>query len=168
MRSSNSPVLKPRNLHTHMPKVDIIVIELSSPILVGVYQDAQLIQTLTSEEQSSEALPLLFKKLLATYEIENIVYTRGPGSFMAIKIAYIFLQTLCLVNQCRLYATNAFTFNQSGPIKAFGKLYFIQSNGTITTQKFEEPLEACFKLPKTINLSDYSEETTPLYVLPAV
>ena len=151
-----------------MPKVDVIVIELSAPILVGVYQDAQLVQKLTSNEQSSEALPLLFKEILAKFEIENIVYTRGPGSFMAIKVAYIFLQTLCIVNQYKLYATNAFTFNQSQPIKAFGKLYFIQSNGTITTQKFEEPLKAGFELPKTIDLSDYSEETTPLYVLPAV
>ncbi len=151
-----------------MPKVDIVVIELSSPILVGVYQDTKLVQTLSSHEQSSEALPLLFREVLSKYEIGSIVYTRGPGSFMAIKVAYIFLQTLCIVNQCRLYATNAFTFNQSRPIKAFGKLYFIQSNGTITTQKFEEPIEARFELPKTIDLSDYSEETTPLYVLPAV
>ena len=151
-----------------MPKVDLIVIELSSPILIGVYQDAQLVETLSSDQQSSEALPLLFKEIFQRYEIENIVYTRGPGSFMATKVAYIFLQTLCLVKQCRLYATNAFTFNRAQPIKAFGKLYFIQSNGTIATQKFEEPLEARFELPKTIDLSDYSEETTPLYVLPAV
>jgi tRNA A37 threonylcarbamoyladenosine modification protein TsaB len=151
-----------------MPNVDVVVIELSSPILVGVYQDTHLIQTLSSDLQSSEALPALFKDILDKYEIDNIVYTRGPGSFMAIKVAYIFLQTLCIVNKCKLFATNAFTFNQSQPIKAFGKLYFIQSNGTITTQKFEEPIEAVFELPKTINLSDYSEETTPLYVLPAV
>ena len=151
-----------------MPKVDVIVIELSSPILVGIYQDRSLVETLTSEEQSSEALPTLFKDILERYEIDNIVYTRGPGSFMAIKVAYIFLQTLCIVNKCKLYATNAFTFNDSQPIKAFGKLYFIQSNGTITTQKFEEPYESRFELPKKINLSDYSEETTPLYILPAV
>ncbi len=151
-----------------MPKVDVIVIELSSPILIGIYQDAQLVETLSSHQQSSEALPQLFEEVLERYEIESIVYTRGPGSFMAIKVAYIFLQTLCLVKQCRLYATNAFTFNQSQPIKAFGKLYFIQSNGTIATQKFEEPVEALFELPKTIDLSDYSEETAPLYVLPAV
>jgi len=151
-----------------MPKVDVVVIELSSPILIGVYKEGVLIQTLTSDEYSSEALPKLFKEILASYKIENIVYTRGPGSFMAIKVAYIFLQTLCIVNNSKLYATNAFTFNQNQPIKAFAKLYFMHDNGTITTKKFDEPIDAPFELPKNIKLSDYTEETTPLYVLPAV
>lgn len=151
-----------------MPNVDLIVIELSSPILVGVYQEKELIDTLSSSELSSEALPLLFKDILSKYTVENIVYTRGPGSFMAIKVAYIFLQTLCMVRNCKLYATNAFTFNQNQPIKAFGQLYFVHSNGIITTKKFEEPLISGFELPKKINLSDYSEEIAPLYVLPAV
>ena len=151
-----------------MPKVDIVVIELSSPILIGIYEKGLLIETLSSDEYSSEALPKLFKKILSNYEIEGIVYTRGPGSFMAIKVAYIFLQTLCIVQNIKLYATNAFTFNQNQPIKAFAKLYFMNDNGTITTKKFEEPINAPFQLPQTIKLSDYKEETTPLYVLPAV
>jgi len=151
-----------------MPEVDLIVIELSSPVLVGVYQDGELIENLSSQEQSSEALPALFKNILKNYKINHIVYTRGPGSFMAIKIAYIFLRTLCIVNNIKLLGTNAFTFNNNQPIKAFGKLYFMQSNGTITTQKFEEPPLAVFELPKKFDLSDYSEETAPLYVLPAV
>lgn len=151
-----------------MPKVDIVVIELSSPILIGVYQEGCLVQTLSSSEFSSEALPELFKEILENYEIENIVYTRGPGSFMAIKVAYIFLQTLCIVHDITLLGTHAFTFNDNKPIKAFGKLYFVHSNGTITTQKFEEPQAWPFELPNKLNLSDYSQETAPLYVLPAV
>jgi len=151
-----------------LKKVDIIVIELASPILIGVYENHKLIETLSSDEYSSDALPKLFEKILSTCEIENIVYTRGPGSFMAIKVAYIFLQTLCIVNNITLHATNAFTFNKNQPIKAFAKLYFMQDNGTITTKKFDEPINAPFELPNTIKLSDYSEETTPLYVLPAV
>ncbi|PHR55740.1 MAG: hypothetical protein COA44_09805 [Arcobacter sp.] len=151
-----------------MPKVDVVVIELSTPILIGVYKEGSLIKTLISDEYSSEALPKLFKEIRSSYEIENIVYTRGPGSFMAIKVAYIFLRTLCIVDDIKLFATNAFTFNQNQPIKAFAKLYFMNDNGTITTKKFDEPVNAPFTLPKTIKLSDYSQETTPLYVLPAV
>ncbi|MDF1880977.1 hypothetical protein JHD50_06610 [Sulfurimonas sp. MAG313] len=151
-----------------MPKVDIIVIELASPILIGVYEEGSLIQTLSSDEYSSEALPKLFREILLKHEVQNIVYTRGPGSFMAIKVAYIFLQSLCIINDIKLFATNAFTFNQNQPIKAFAKLYFMHDNGIITTKKFEEPINAPFELPKNIKLSDYQEETTPLYVLPAV
>jgi len=151
-----------------MPKVDIIVIELSTPILIGVYEKGSLIKTLSCDEYSSEALPKLFEEILSSFDIENIVYTRGPGSFMAIKVAYIFLRTLCIVKEIELYATDAFTFNDNQPIKAFAKLYFMHDNGTITTKKFDEPINAPYKLPKTIKLSDYSKETTPLYVLPAV
>lgn len=151
-----------------MPEVDLVVIELSSPILVGVYQKGELLKSLSSDEQSSEALPTLFKEILHAYKIKHIVYARGPGSFMAIKIAYIFLRTLCIVNNIKLLAENAFAFNENQPIKAFGQLYFIQSNGTITTKKFEEPQTAPFKLPKKLELSNYTEETAPLYVLPAV
>ncbi len=151
-----------------MRKADLVVLELGSPILVGIYQDGELTETLSSNEQSSEALPFLFKNIVGHYTIEHIVYARGPGSFMAIKVAYIFLRTLCIVNNIKLLAANAFAFNENQPIKAFGQLYFIQSNGTITTKKFEEPQTAPFKLPKKLELSNYSEETTPLYVLPAV
>jgi tRNA A37 threonylcarbamoyladenosine modification protein TsaB len=148
--------------------VDVVVIELSTPILIGVYENTELIETFSSQEYSSEALPLLFEQILSKYEIQNIVYTQGPGSFMAIKVAYIFLRSLCIINNLELLATPAFTFNNNGPIKAFGKLYFMNDNGTITTKKLEEPLNAPFELPNKINLSDYSKETAPLYVLPAV
>jgi len=151
-----------------MPEVDVVVIELSSPILVGVYEDKKLIRTLSSDEYTSESIPKIFKEILSTCRIKNIIYTKGPGSFMAIKVAYIFLQSICIVNDCTLLATPAFTFNENAPIKAFGKLYFMNDNGTITTKKFDEVPTCRFELPNLINLNDYDKETAPLYVLPAV
>ena len=151
-----------------MPKVDLIVIALIAPIMVGVYQSEELVETHHSHEQSSEALPKLFEKILEKYEINRVVYTRGPGSFMAIKVSYVFLKTLSIVKGIDLLATNSFTFNKNQPIKAFGQFYFIQSNGTITTKKFEDAPVADFELPKKFELSKYKEETAPLYVLPAV
>ena len=164
LKSWLTPTHKSKNLNI----VDIVVLELSSPILIGVYENQELIETFSSDEYTSEALPLLFQDILSKYEIENIIYTQGPGSFMAIKVAYIFLRSLCIINDIKLLATPAFTFNNNGPIKAFGKLYFMNDNGTITTKKFDEPQNVLFELPKKINLSDYSKETAPLYVLPAV
>jgi len=74
-----------------MPKkVDILLIALSSPILIGVYENRQLIDSIESKEKSSDVLPLLFDELLKKYEVQNLFYANGPGSFMAIKIAYIF------------------------------------------------------------------------------
>ena len=73
-----------------MLKVDILVIALSSPIYIGIYEDKKLIKSITSDEKSSDVLPILFEDILKEYEIKNLFYVNGPGSFMAIKVAYIY------------------------------------------------------------------------------
>ncbi len=147
---------------------DVVVIALSSPLLIGIYKDNVLIRTASSSEQSSEALPLLFKHLLEEYEIGNIIYAKGPGSFMAIKIAYIFLKTLCQVKNIRLLATDAFYFNENSPIKAVGKLYFVKTSEAIITRVFNEMPSMSFNLPNNLNLKDFSEDTAPFYGISAV
>ncbi len=74
-----------------MPKVDILVLALASPILIGIYKDNELIETLSSDEKSSEYLPTIFTSLLQLWDIQSIIYANGPGSFMAIKMSYLFL-----------------------------------------------------------------------------
>lgn len=74
-----------------MPKsVDLVFITLSSPIQIGIYEERKLIKTIRSDEKSSEVLPNIFSELLDEYDIKGLFYANGPGSFMAIKIAYIF------------------------------------------------------------------------------
>ena len=68
-----------------LKKVDIVLVALSSPILVGIYEDKKLIDSITTDEKSSEVLPIIFKDLLDKYDIQNLFYANGPGSFMAIK-----------------------------------------------------------------------------------
>ena len=43
-------------------------------------------------DQTSEALPLLFESILKEYDPKRLFFARGPGSFMAIKITYIFFK----------------------------------------------------------------------------
>ncbi|MDK9694346.1 MAG: hypothetical protein OEL19_08905, partial [Sulfurimonas sp.] len=74
--------------------VDIVFITLSSPILVGVYEEQKLIETIQSSQKSSDVLPKIFEDLTEKYTIKALFYTNGPGSFMAIKIAYIFLKSM--------------------------------------------------------------------------
>lgn len=152
-----------------MPKhVDILLIALSSPILVGVYENNQLIETIQTEEKSSDVLPLLFDGLLKKYTIEKLLYANGPGSFMAIKVAYIFLKSLSILKKIPLYATDAFIFNKNNPIKAIGKLYFVKISSEIKTQKLEQALEASFSLPDVLLYSEFSKNATPLYMIGAV
>jgi len=147
---------------------DIVLIALNSPLIIGVYRDKKLIETIKSDERSSEILPEIFRGLLSKYEIEHIIYAKGPGSFMAIKVSYVFLRTLCIVKNIPLLATDAFYFNNNAPIKAVGKLYFVKNRDSIETQSYSEPPPMEFVLPQDLILEDFSEETAPFYGIGAV
>jgi len=151
-----------------LKKVDVLLITLTSPILVGIYEDKKLIQTIESEEKSSDILPLIFQDILKKYEIENLFYANGPGSFMAIKVAYIFLKSLSVLKKIPLYARDAFYFNENQPIKAIGKLCFVKIATEIKTQKFETVPEVIFRLPDELDYNEFSTNATPLYKIGAV
>lgn len=145
-----------------------MVIALASPLHVGIYEDEQLIDAYTMQEQTSEALPHLFTTLLTQYRPKGLFFAKGPGSFMSIKITYIFLKTLSLSLSIPLYATDGFTFNEGKPIKAMGQRYFIKENGSITTSFFDTPQESSFSLPNVLDKDLFDTNTEPLYMLPAV
>lgn len=147
---------------------DLVVIALSSPLLLGVYEDGRLIDTIESDEKSSESLPRLYKELRSKYHFSHLVYARGPGSFMAIKISYLFLKTISIVDKTPFLATDAFYFNENQPIKAIGKLCFVKTSSGIKTQTFEEVPLNRFRLPRTLHLDDLEEDTTPFYGIGAV
>ncbi len=149
-------------------KVDIVVIALSSPILIGVYKDNKLIDSVETDEKSSEALPLIFEDLLAKYEIKNLFYANGPGSFMAIKVSYIFLKSLSILNNVPLYARDAFYFNKNQPIKAIAKLYFVKLTTKIETQRLENVPICSFKLHDVLEYDEFTKESTPIYGIGAV
>ena len=149
-------------------KVDVLLITLTSPIMIGVYEDKKLIETIKSEKKSSDILPLIFQDLLKKYDIERLFYANGPGSFMAIKVAYIFLKSLCVLKGIPLFARDAFYFNENQPIKAIGKLCFVKISSEIETQKFETVPEVKFKLPDELDYNEFSTNATPLYKIGAV
>ena len=152
-----------------MPKsVDLVFITLTSPIMIGVYENAKLIDTIKSEEKSSDILPVIYKQLSQKYNIEKLFYANGPGSFMAIKVAYIFLKSMSVLKNIPLFATDAFYFNNNQPIKAIGKLHFVKISSKIKTVPLEKVPEMVFKLPNVLEYNDFSTTTSPLYSIGAV
>ncbi len=155
-----------------MPRqsIELLVISLTSPLLIGIYADTQLIRDYKREEKTSEILPALMKQILQEYQIKNLYFARGPGSFMAIKITYLFLKTLSITLNVPLLATDGFAFNQNSPIKAVGSLYFCKENGMITTLKVDTQKEKIkpFALPAHLDKNIFTKENEPLYILPAV
>ncbi len=137
--------------------------------MVGVYEKGRLIESFVESEKTSEALPKVFDKILKKYQINNLFYTRGPGSFMAIKVSYIFLKTISIAQNCSLFGIDGFVFNNNSPIKAHGTLYFMKENGKISTIKLDNSdIESNFALPKLLETEIFSSENEPLYMLPAV
>jgi len=150
-------------------KIDVVVLTIASPLKVGLYkEDGVLFEEIVCQEKSSEALPKLFKKLLDQYEIAGIYYINEPGSFMAIKVAYIFLKTLSIIKEIPLFAQDGFYFNNNQPIKAIGKLHFVKIADKIETKKFDEVIQSEFTLPQTLHKEDFSKNVAPVYHIGAV
>ncbi len=152
-----------------MPKsVDVLLVALSSPIQIGIYEDSKLIDTITSDKKSSDILPIIYADIFEKYSVKSLFYANGPGSFMAIKVAYIFLKSISILKKIPLYATDAFKFNKNNPIKAIGKLCFVKISSEIKTQKLEIVPEASFELPDVLDYNEFTTNTAPLYMIGAV
>ncbi|RXJ88562.1 hypothetical protein CRV01_12520 [Arcobacter sp. CECT 8983] len=148
---------------------EVLVISISNPLLLGVYEDKKLIKELEIEGMTSDVLPVTFEKIIKEYEINRISYVNTPGSYMAIKVAYVFLKTLAITKNIEFRACSGFEFNENSPIKALGKKYFINSNEGIKVDFLDKDTKiADFKLPKQLENIIFSEETLPIYNLPAV
>ena len=149
--------------------IEILVITISNPLLIGIYEDNKLIKEYKLDGKTSDLLPTLFEELLTKFDIKKIIYVNSPGSFMSIKIAYVFLKTISIVKGIDLEACEGFLFNENSPIKALGKKYFIKEANELKVDFLEKDcIIRDFELPKGIENFNFNKETLPIYNLPAV
>ena len=148
--------------------VKVLVISIATPFLIGIYKDDTLVETIQKEGKTSDILPVLFRDILSKYEVKELLYVNGPGSYMAIKVAYIFLKTISITNKIPLSACDGFEFNQNSPIKALGKKYFIKKDAEIIIDFIDENEIKGFELPNKLDDKIFSEDSLPTYNLPAV
>jgi len=150
--------------------IDILVIPISNPILVGVYKNKKLIEVIEQDGKTSDILPKIIEDILNKYDISSIYYVNGPGSYMAIKIAYIFLKSICIAKDINFFATSGFYFNNNSPIKALGKKYFFNSKDDKITIELLKDLNTIedFELPQNLDDTIFTKDCLPKYNLPAV
>ena len=149
--------------------IEVLVISISNPLLIGIYENEVLIKEYKVEGKTSDVIPSLFQEILKKYDIKRLNYVNSPGSYMAIKVAYIFLKTISIVNKIEFRACYGFEFNDNSPIKALGKKYFINENNKIKVDFLEkDSIIRDFKLPININIINFNKQTLPEYNLPAV
>lgn len=149
--------------------MDIVIISVANPILIGLYEDRKLIKTFTQDGKSSDIIPKIFSEILDEYALKRVFYVNSPGSYMAIKVAYVFLKTICIVKNIELFASSGFNFNQNSPIKALGKKYFINNSGSIHIDFINENEKIYdFVLPNILDEQIFTQDNLPQYNLPAV
>lgn len=156
----------------------IFLLPDSTSALVGVYaDDDSLEQILKITPPLSDGLVPKFMELQENgIEFDTLYFVRGPGSFMALKLIYLFAKTLEIAKGVKLYAAHAFNFNHNTPIKAYGNCYFVQEHQKshakdygIVVKRFEGiPLMHPCVLPQTLDKSVFSTTLQPLYLLPPV
>lgn len=152
--------------------IEVLVISIARPLLIGIYENKNLIKSFKDEGKTSDVLPNIFQEIIEEYQIKTIYYVNTPGSYMAIKVAYVFLKTISITKNIQLKACSGFLFNDNSPIKALGKKYFIGNidlNNEIKVDFLENNTKITpFELPKSIKNLKFSEDTLPIYNLPAV
>ncbi|MCP4971464.1 MAG: hypothetical protein GY932_12840 [Arcobacter sp.] len=153
--------------------LEVLVISISKPLLIGVYHNKKLIKIYKEEGKTSDILPTIFQKILDEYDLSTIYYVNTPGSYMAIKVSYVFLKTISITKKIELKACSGFEFNKNSPIKALGKKYFINEDSDKSKDVKVDFLDKDtkihdFELPNVIDDIKYSSKTLPIYNLPAV
>lgn len=138
---------------------------LTNPLQIGLYENDNLIKSIESSQKASEALPVLLDEILAEFRLTKLVYANGPGSYMGIKISYISLKTLSVVQNLPLFAVSAFELNGYAPIRANNALCFVYEKGEISLQK---AVAGEFVLPANLSALNLQENNAPFYFLDAV
>lgn len=173
------------NTPCKMRKILILPNVANAPTLIGVYDTScNLVESHTLAIPLSDGLVPLFVEFdNKGVAFKELYFVRGPGSFMALKLIYLFAKTLQITKNIALYATDAFYFNDNSPIKAYGNCYFVKDNAeshateshalpNILLKTYNVPNAippiAPFTLPQVLNLEIFSTELSPLYVLPPI
>ena len=157
-----------------MHKVLILPNVAREPVLIGVYdENFVLCRDFAIVEPLSDALVPKFMELEKWgVEFDALYFARGPGSFMALKLLYLFAKTLEIAKEVKLFATHAFYFNGNSPIRAYGDCYFVcedLTNAAICVKKFARiPHILPFALPSVLDESIFDTDLKPLYLLPPV
>ena len=147
-----------------MKKISILINPISKPLQIGIYKNNKLINLITKEGKTSDILPEIFKSFDLD-EIESLIYVNSPGSYMAIKVAYLYLKTISIIKNIPLFAVSGFELNQNSPIKALGKKYFLKKNDEIILDNLNDNEIKPFILPKDLNLK-LDKDSLPKYFLP--
>ena len=146
----------------------LLINPISSPVQIGLYKDDKLFKSWEKEGFVSDFLVDFLKEITKEYKLKEIAYVNGPGSYMGIKLTFIILKSLEILEAVPFFGVLGFSLNENAPIKAMGRLYFVKEKENIITKRFETPQESSFVLPRLWTQIKKEETNEPLYHIPSV
>lgn len=150
-------------------KVSVLLISATRPMRLAVYDETGArIESHESDAPATESLYPLFKSIDDRYEITRLAYAKGPGSFMGLKLGYVFLQSFALARKLPFTAASSFALSGGNPVHAHGKRWFTQRGDQVGVQTFEVAPEASLLPPERIDFSVFEPACEPEYLMPAV
>ncbi len=147
--------------------IDLLIIALSSPVIIGVYERGELAKKIKSDGRASEFL-IEFLADINADEIASITYTNTPGSFMGLKVSYQILRVFCEVKNIAFCAVSGFELNGGGAIRANKTLSFLPQSGDGDEILIGRATPSPFELPRNLAGLNKSPDTLPRYIIPAV
>ncbi|WRE80254.1 tRNA (adenosine(37)-N6)-threonylcarbamoyltransferase complex dimerization subunit type 1 TsaB [Helicobacter pylori] len=156
-------------------ELDLALISLGEGVLLGVYQNNFLCTSYTSKSKTSEALVEVFSQLFKDFKnptlpaVKGVYYAKGPGSFTSLKLTHVFLHTLALIHDFKLYSTTGFDFNDNTPILAYANKYFVsKERESLTDFKDLKIAPKDFMLPPFLEKDKFTQLNMPFYILPPI
>lgn len=152
-------------MQSPLPKASLLVCALATPLLAGIYINNKLSKSYTSHLSTSEGLSEILKQVLKNFELERLIYANSPGSFMGLKVAYISLKSISIINGCPLFGVDGFIFSKGKAIRASKNKSFIKNGSSI---KLSDEPPAALSLPQDISGIKLNDDNLPQYFSPAV
>ncbi|MBZ7994460.1 tRNA threonylcarbamoyladenosine biosynthesis protein TsaB [Campylobacter canadensis] len=141
---------------------------MAVPAKIGIYdKDLKLVKSYELNNYVSVELSLVVDEILKEFKIDELIYANGPGSFMSLKIAYVFFSTLSLVLNIPLKATSAFAFSEQKLIKANNNFCFALDEDEKIILKAVSDYKCDLQLPVKLQIN-YESDNLPNYFIPAV
>ncbi|GHS89068.1 glycoprotease [Campylobacterota bacterium] len=158
--------------------VSLLIIAAAKPMIAAIYgESGSLIKAIESEKQLSEALCEIVEPIDREYAIVRVLYANGPGSFMGLKLSYIFLRAFSIARDIEFLAAESFAFSGDRAILAHKNRWFVKKpNGEIVIENRENAqensengrnIEHKISAPSKLDLSIFCGDTAPQYILNA-
>ena len=154
-----------------MPKepVTLLLLSAQTPLCVGLYDaSGVLVRRYERTGQISQVLYPLFREIGAEFEVVALAYARGPGSFMGLKLGFVFLRSFAIAKKIPMRSASSFFFSAGAPIVATRHSAYLLSDDKISLCRLESAPENRMQLPKRVDFEALDEPLEPLYIQPAV